>query len=322
MKHRMLRWLGAAALAVSAACGAHAAPKAAAPAPAPASAYVAPVPLLWKVTGTAGSEVYLLGSIHMLTSADYPLSADVDAAFKAANRLVFELGPEDVSSPALPMQMMQAALRSDGRQLKDDLDAATWAKLSDYAARNKMPLERLQGLKPWFVALTISIAQMTKLGMDPELGLDRHLMQLGQKSGKPMSGLETGLSQIKALDGMDAVEQRQLLAEALEHDASGGLERQMHAAWRAGDAATLWEQMGVPMRKDYPQLYQRINVARNTAWLPLLQPHLKANAGRTLVVVGALHLLGPDGVVEQLRGRGYAVERICSACAPEKKSRR
>jgi uncharacterized protein YbaP (TraB family) len=35
----------------------------------------------------------------------------------------------------------------------------------------------------------------------------------------------------------------------------------------------------------------------------------------TLVVVGALHLLGEDGVVEKLRARGYEVERICSACA-------
>jgi len=32
------------------------------------------------------------------------------------------------------------------------------------------------------------------------------------------------------------------------------------------------------------------------------------------VVVGALHLLGDDGVVEKLRARGYQVERICSAC--------
>jgi uncharacterized protein YbaP (TraB family) len=34
----------------------------------------------------------------------------------------------------------------------------------------------------------------------------------------------------------------------------------------------------------------------------------------TLVVVGALHLLGSDGVVEKLRAKGYRVERICNAC--------
>jgi len=45
-----------------------------------------------------------------------------------------------------------------------------------------------------------------------------------------------------------------------------------------------------------------------------LQERLQAGQGTTLVVVGALHLLGSDGVVEKLRARGYRVERICSAC--------
>ncbi|RZA05451.1 MAG: TraB/GumN family protein, partial [Proteobacteria bacterium] len=60
---------------------------------------------------------------------------------------------------------------------------------------------------------------------------------------------------------------------------------------------------------------QRINVARNDAWLPKLQKRL-TDPGKddTLVVVGALHLLGTDGVVEKLRAKGYKVERICSAC--------
>jgi uncharacterized protein len=41
----------------------------------------------------------------------------------------------------------------------------------------------------------------------------------------------------------------------------------------------------------------------------------------TLVVVGALHLLGEDGVVEKLRAKGYTVERVCSACAGGERGR-
>ena len=39
-----------------------------------------------------------------------------------------------------------------------------------------------------------------------------------------------------------------------------------------------------------------------------------AGQGGTLVVVGTLHLLGSDGVVEKLRAKGYKVERVCTAC--------
>ena len=84
-------------------------PAAATPAKAP------PVPLLWKASGPKGAELYLLGSFHLLRADDYPLSADVDAAFDASGQLLFELAPEEMNSPALATQMAQAALRRDGR---------------------------------------------------------------------------------------------------------------------------------------------------------------------------------------------------------------
>ena len=85
--------------------------------------------------------------------------------------------------------------------------------------------------------------------------------------------------------------------------------------WRRGDADTLWATMAVAMREQFPKLYYRINVARNDAWVERLEGKLqRPGTDDTLVVVGALHLLGEDGVVEKLRARGYEVERICSAC--------
>jgi uncharacterized protein YbaP (TraB family) len=70
------------------------------------------------------------------------------------------------------------------------------------------------------------------------------------------------------------------------------------------------------MQRKYPQLYRHINVERNDNWMPALRARLDADGSDdTLVVVGALHLLGPDGVVEKLRKAGYRVERICAACA-------
>jgi uncharacterized protein YbaP (TraB family) len=90
----------------------------------------------------------------------------------------------------------------------------------------------------------------------------------------------------------------------------------LHAAWRNGDAQRVWDIAGAEMQARYPKLYQRINVQRNDAWLPRLESRLAApGEDDTLVVVGALHLLGDDGLVAKLRARGYQVERICSACA-------
>jgi hypothetical protein len=115
---------------------------------------------------------------------------------------------------------------------------------------------------------------------------------------------------------MGAKEQVQMLEESLDQ-AGEGRERieALHAAWRAGDAARLLDGMAAELKRDYPALYQSINVERNDAWVPKLAARLDASADEdVLVVVGALHLLGDDGVVEKLRGAGYTVERICSTC--------
>lgn len=287
---------------------------------APAAKATPPVPLLWKVTGPGDSRVYLLGSFHLLRAQDYPLAADVDQAFAASKRVVFELSPQDMQSPQLTQKMLQAAVRTDGTELKRDLDPATWTKLQAYATANNLPLAQLQGMKPWFVGLTITLGQFTKMGLDPNLGLDRHFMQRAATAGKPTSGLEDIDTQVGVLSGMSAAEQQQMVAEALDQadkaDAEG---RKLHDAWRRGDDKLLWTSMAAQMRGEYPQLYKRINTERNDAWVPKLQQYLQAGQGGTLVVVGTLHLLGDDGVVDKLKAKGFKVERVCTGCAKPKR---
>lgn len=288
----------------------------------------APVPLLWKVSDDDNS-LYLLGSFHLLKPEDYPLSRDVDDAFADAEKLVFEIPPEELGSPALGMQMGQAALRTDGTQLDSELPEATKAALAAWLEHNAVELQKLQMtpqalqlFEPWFVGLMVAIVEMGKFGLDPSLGLDAHLAQQASQAGKPTSGLETGAQQIAFLDGMDKAEQLQFLQESLKSADEGRAEiEKLHAAWRAGDAGVLWDEMAVDMRRQFPKLYHRINVERNDAWVPKLEAKLKApGTDDALVVVGALHLIGEDGVVEKLRARGYEVERICSACATAPRS--
>lgn len=304
-------------------------PAAAAPAPVPVPAIepevrIAPVPLLWAAERD-GHTLYLLGSFHLLSPDDYPLSSDVDAAFDDAESLLFELSPDEMASPTLAARMGQAALRTDGTRLDGELPEATRRKLDAWVRANAerlaqtgMSAQALQMFEPWFVGLAVGLVGMTDAGLDPALGLDRHFAAAAAAAGKPAEGLETGDEQIAFLDGMDRAEQAQFLDESLDEAAPGNDDDMtLHALWRAGEADAMWERLGLEMQRDYPRLYRRIDVERNAAWLPVLERRLQGPGDDdTLLVVGALHLLGPDGLVEKLRAGGYAVRRICSACAP------
>jgi uncharacterized protein YbaP (TraB family) len=246
----------------------------------------------------------------------------VDAAFDDAEALLFELPPSELGSPALAQAMNLAGSRGGG-VLNDDLSPQTAAQLRRWVAANGAALaamdlqaDGLQRFEPWFAGLLISLTEMSKLGLNPELGLDRHFGNLATRAGKPAAGLERGAEQIALLDGMSRSEQLQLLQEALDASDGGAQIMSMHADWRRGDADALWREMALDFRRDYPALYRRINIERNQAWLPKLEARLqRQGTDDTLAVVGALHLLGEDGVVEQLRARGYRVERLCGACA-------
>jgi uncharacterized protein YbaP (TraB family) len=271
----------------------------------------APVPMLWKVSD-ADNSLYLLGSFHMLKATDYPVAASVDAAFNDASQVVFELSPQEVNDPALGSKLAALGVLAGGKTLQQSVSAKTWRKLQAFSAKNKVDLANFQNLKPWFVGLMLAVMGMQNNGFDPALGLDLQLMQRAVKEGKATQGLETGDMQLALFNNLPPKEQDQFLEEAL--DSGGRLKTEMqalHTAWRNADEKKLYQDVGLKMRRDYPELYESINRGRNKAWLPKLEALLKANQkDNVLVVVGALHLLGDDGVVKMLAAKGYKVERI------------
>nr|WP_315847947.1 TraB/GumN family protein [uncultured Rhodoferax sp.] len=271
----------------------------------------APVPMLWKVSD-ADNSIYLLGSFHMLKASDYPLAPSVNAALADVQQVFFEVAPREMADPALPARMMQAATRTDGKTLQQAVSPATWRALQRYAGKNQMDVAGLQGLKPWFVGMLLALTESQKLGLNPALGLDRHLMDRAAQAGKSTQGLETADAQIAMLDSLDATLQDAFLQDTLrEMGDFKGLFEELHTAWRQGDVAALERTALAEMREQYPVLYQRVNVDRNKAWLPQLDALLRDKArDNVLVVVGALHLVGSDGVVHMLADKGYRVERL------------
>lgn len=288
------------------------------PSPVTTHGYVPPVPLLWKVSD-AHNAIYLLGSFHLLKEDDYPLSADIDAAFDDSARLVFEVSPDQMESEGIAAGFLKAATLSDGRSLSDLLSPRLREKLHRLLARQGGSLDQVNHYSPWYVNLSLMLGMSHSLGFDPALGLDQHLMQQAAQAGKPTAGLETVADQLRALVDSPIAEQVMGLEDFLDRpqEMPGEL-ADLHQAWRDGDVERLDRVARIEMMAKTPRSYQLINVERNEAWLPLLRRMLDApGQGNVLVVVGAIHLLGDDGIVARLGEQGYAIERICSACAHE-----
>lgn len=275
-----------------------------------------PVPLLWKVSDRDNA-VYLLGSFHLLKPDDYPVSPDIDDAFARSDKVVFEVPPEELLDPSMAQKFVAAAGFADGSTLSKVLPGAMREKFNRILAQRGASIAQFDAYEPWFVNLSLMLGISQQMGFRPEQGLDQYLIAQASAAKKATGGLESIETQLQVLDSTPMDEQIVSLKEFIDKPTEmPGMLADLHEAWRDGDLARLDELTREEMRDKTPQTYRIVNVERNDAWVPQIQQMLDgARQGQTLVVVGALHLLGEDGVVEKLRAKGYTVERVCSACA-------
>jgi uncharacterized protein YbaP (TraB family) len=262
---------------------------------------------MWKATRQQGA-VYLVGSVHMLTKDFYPLAAPIEAGFKDSDLLVEEVDLAEMLAPDQQFSLLARGMLPAGQTLDKVVSPATMALVNARVGSLGMPASALQQFKPWFLAMTLMAVEWEKAGFDAALGLDKHFYDRAQTEGKTVQGLETTEYQISRFDGMAMTQQDRFLAESLKDlDAEKASVQKIADAWKAGDLPTL-ERLVLQDVKDDQFMYQRLLVERNRNWLPKIEA-LFARRGRAFIVVGAAHLVGPDGLIAMLKAKGARVDQ-------------
>jgi len=266
-------------------------------------------PATWRVAGRNGGEIALLGSMHVLRPSDYPLPKSVDELIDRAQIIVMELDLDDVDAAAQQRVILQTAMLPQGTALADVVDAGVYRLVQQTAAELGVDLDLLDRFEPWFLAITLLDQGMRKLGFQAERGIEQYVLGRSQQSGKEIVGLETLEFQIGIFDSLPAASQQAMLEQTLaELDEAATALDAMVKAWRDGELEDLSAEL-LDDFDQFPGLYAALVTNRNSAWVPLLE-RLLGDGRRYLVVVGALHLVGEDNVIELLRARGHAVERV------------
>jgi uncharacterized protein YbaP (TraB family) len=81
----------------------------------------------------------------------------------------------------------------------------------------------------------------------------------------------------------------------------------MIGAWRKGDASML-EKIALSSFDGYRGAYASLIVERNNNWIPQIEACME-RPQPCFVVVGAAHLIGPDGLLVLLKQKGYRIEQ-------------
>lgn len=261
---------------------------------------------MWRVQ-RGQTTVHLLGSIHAMKPEAYPLPAPIEAAFEAAEVVVFEVDLDEMNGAAL--EMLAAGSLEGGRTLEQELGPELWARLAATVEGTGLAPAALQFMKPWMAALSVAGLELARAGYQPASGLDLHLSRRAADSGKERQALETVEQQLGLFTGLSPEESAAFLRSTLDElETMIPLLDQVAASWRVGEVKPVEDLLGSEF-SEFPELRERMVAARNRAWLERIEA-LLAGDRDALVVVGALHLVGPEGLVALLRGRGYTVTQL------------
>lgn len=264
-------------------------------------------PALW-VVRDADSEIYLFGTLHALDPSARWRTPAYDAAYARAGVLWFE-ADLDRADPASVGRIMRRWGVDPDRPLSQKLAPAELDALA-----RQVDVRRIDHLRPWAAALMLSMQPMLAKGASVEAGADLTMTRAARGQAKRVRTFETledqarmfaSLPEPVELQYLNDVVRERMRPARIAFRTPGSLER----AWMAGDLARLGPELVGEMRAESPAFYEAVLRRRNLAWADTLTEEM-AGGGVELVNVGALHMVGADGLPALMRARGFTVERI------------
>ncbi|AMN46110.1 hypothetical protein ACG33_03090 [Steroidobacter denitrificans] len=261
---------------------------------------------LWSVKGRRNT-LYLLGSIHFLPP-DEPLPAAIEAAYAQADRLVMEIDIGNLDLQDMQQSLLELGLLPPGRSLEQQLGPQAHAAVATAARELELDPALLNPLRPWLAAMTLIQQHFARRGLESRAGIEQRLAARARRDQKPVTGLETLRQQLSYLANLPETLQIEFLMysvadfERMDRDLD-----ELLSAWRQGDIQTL-ERLLAEGFAAYPELYRPLTIERNHRWVTDIEALLEDEQDY-LVIVGALHLVGPESVVALLRSRGHVLQR-------------
>ena len=263
---------------------------------------------IWRVEKN-GQHLFLGGTIHVLAASDYPLPSAFDKAYRQAARLVLETDMQKLQSLEFQQAMLRELTYSDGSNLQNRLNRNTYQGLEQFFSARGIPMATIVNFKPGMVVTMMTMVELQRLGIDG-IGVDAYYSARAIEDRKKLGQLESVETQIAFLANMGVGKEDEMLSFSLSEVAQlSSMMKSMKHAWRRGDVKKL-EEFGITdLINDFPDVYKSLLLDRNNAWIPQIEAMAKTKEIE-LILVGALHLAGKDGLLTQLRARGYQIKMM------------
>jgi uncharacterized protein YbaP (TraB family) len=272
--------------------------------------------IFWKVEKPGTPASYLLGTMHVTDPRVLAMPNGAADAFQKARTVIVEsdeaVNPQKVSATLLSNPGL--TMFPDGHGIADYLSADQKQTLTDGLKARGVPFAAVARMKPWMIASFVSLpaCELSRKAGGAAF-LDQKLAEDALAEGKTLKGLETIVEQVRALDDLpmsfhiealvETLKLGELTEDVMETTTELYLEGRIGTVMPMLKAAS--EEVTTDADPASAAFEQRIVTDRNHVMATRAKPTLEA--GNAFMAVGALHLPGPEGLVELLRKDGFTL---------------
>lgn len=256
---------------------------------------------------------YVFGTIHVGKAEFYPLNMPVTRALMAAKFLAVEADISDQAAVAKDVAELGVYPASSKPEWR--IPPALAQKLIPVLQKYGIPKEQAMMMRPWMLALTLSVFDAMQAGYDPRLAVDSYLLSFAQSQKKSIVEVEGLRKQFAIFTDMTTEQQNAFLEKTVEELAGGEGREQIVMlvdAWAKADAAGLekqWHRSQASLTEADRFLSDKLFSERNLNMAARVEEYIRS--GDTyFVAVGALHLVGEKNVIELLKQRGYRIKEL------------
>lgn len=260
---------------------------------------------VWKVARPEVGDVpekvdHLVGTMHFRLASEEDVPVGLRIMMREATAFAMEVDPTQFRRAAVRQRLQLAP----GQDLRTMLSPWHFRKLMQQFAPTGLNPDQVATMKPWLYGLLGANAKAF------EQVLDGYLRRQALESGKQMLYLEGVEDQINALDGGTLPEKVDMLRRNLETpDLQEDALSALIEAYKDGELnAVRGLVFDDELLRRYPRYYEALFDQRNQRWLPQLEQLFARE--RAVAAVGLGHMLGPKGLIQLLKDKGYRVDPV------------
>ncbi len=273
--------------------------------------------IFWKVERAGSEPSYLLGTMHVTDPRVVLTPEEAWTPFDNADTVALEL--ENMEQPEIARIMLSRpdlSMFTDSTSVTSLLNSEETNRLEIALKKQGIPLLAVSKMKPWILLMHISFPACEKrraaAGLVP---LDLSLIRIALDLDKMVVGLETVVEQMESMNSVDSAPLLRTVLQQLEADDKlNDMFATMTDMYLDGDVGMFmplsYHVLGTTEAEDagYADFMKKMIVDRNIRMAERAAPLLKT--GNAFIAVGALHLIGEQGLVELFRKQGYTVTRL------------